>query len=310
MIELLSESDSTVLIQGESGTGKELLANSIHAGSHRSKGPMVTINCSAIPDALLESELFGYKAGAFTDAKKDKPGRLELAEGGTLFLDEIGDISPMLQVRLLRVLQEKTYEPLGSVRSEKANVRILAATNKNLEKMVEKGVFRQDLYYRINVIKLNLPPLRKRKEDIPLLIEHFISKFNRLNAKEIYGISQNALSILMAHQYPGNIRELENIIEYASVVCKNSLIRQEHFPEHLFLSCDTKNDISREYDFSAPVDNAAEKKLIYETLNKYLWHRGRTAEHLGIHPTTLWRKIKQFNIDLPKTDGRSCSRQK
>lgn len=309
LVNLLSESDCTVLIQGESGTGKELFAKAIHAGSHRAEGPMITINCSAIPDTLLESELFGYKAGAFTDARKDKPGRLALAKGGTLFLDEIGDISPMVQVRLLRVFQEKVYEPLGCVHSEKADVRILVATNKNLEKMVETGSFRQDLYYRINVAKLSLPPLRERKEDIPLLIEHFISKFNRLNAKDVYGISHDALSVLMAHKYPGNIRELENIIEYASLVCKNNLIQNEHLPEHLRSQTGTLKGASISQTVDTSASQAAEKYLIHETLKKTGWHRGMAAALLGIHSTTLWRKIKKYNLDVPKIDGRSDPRQ-
>ena len=186
MLEIISESDTTILLEGESGTGKELFAKAIHSLSHRKKGPMITVNCGALPDTLLESELFGYKAGAFTDAKKDKPGRLALAENGTLFLDEIGDISQLLQVRLLRVLQDKVYEPLGATKSEKANVRIVSATNKNLERMVKKGLFRDDLYYRINVVKLVLPPLRNRKEDIPLLIEKFVNKYSKLGGKEIH----------------------------------------------------------------------------------------------------------------------------
>ena len=174
-LEIVSKSDTTILLEGESGTGKELFAKATHSLSHRKKGPMITVNCGSLPDTLLESELFGYKAGAFTDAKKDKPGRIALAENGTLFLDEIGDISNLLQVRLLRVLQDKVYEPLGGIKSEKANVRIIAATNKNLEQLVEKGQFREDLYYRINVVKLTLPPLRRRKEDISLLTEYFIN---------------------------------------------------------------------------------------------------------------------------------------
>ncbi|MBW2207608.1 MAG: sigma 54-interacting transcriptional regulator, partial [Deltaproteobacteria bacterium] len=196
MLEQVSEGNTTIILVGESGTGKELFAKAIHSLSPREKGPLVTINCGSLPDTLLESELFGYKAGAFTDAKKDKPGRIALAEGGTLFLDEIGDISPALQVRLLRVLQDRVYEPLGSTESIKANVRIVAATNKNLEDMVKKGEFRQDLYYRINVVKLALPPLRERKEDIPLLVEHFIRKFNSLSGKEIKGLSPEVFPLL------------------------------------------------------------------------------------------------------------------
>jgi PAS domain S-box-containing protein len=306
MLELIAESDTTVLIEGESGTGKELFAKAIHSISNRRKGPLITINCGSIPDTLLESELFGYKAGAFTDAKKDKSGRLALAEGGTLFLDEIGDISQLLQSKLLRVLQDKVYEPLGSTSSFKANVRIVAATNKNLEKLVKNGVFRDDLYYRVNVVKLLLPPLRKRKEDIPLLVEYFIRKFNRLNDRKIQGISSEALSILMAHDFPGNIRELENIIEYASLVCKKIILGIEHLPEYLRQQSDnmkigmSKALPQKEFSF-----HDIERNFIFEALRENSWNRSVTAAKLGIHPTTLWRKIKRLKLEIPKTDGRS-----
>ena len=229
----IAESDSTILIQGESGTGKELFARAIHALSSRKDKPMVAINCGALPDTLLESELFGYKAGAFTDAKKDKPGRLALAEGGTLFLDEVGDISPALQVRLLRVLQEKTYEPLGATNAEHADVRILAATNQDLADMVDRGTFRRDFYYRIDVIKLELPPLRERTEDILLLADHFIRRLGRVHGKDVSSISTEALAILMRHDFPGNVRELQNVIEHAFVLCPGGLIQIEHLPPSL-----------------------------------------------------------------------------
>lgn len=306
MLEQISESTTTVLLDGESGTGKELFAKAIHSLSHRSNGPMVTINCGSLPDTLLESELFGYKAGAFTDAKKDKPGRLALAEGGTLFLDEIGDVSPALQVRLLRVLQDKTYEPLGSTATETADVRIVAATNKDLETLVKEGVFRGDLYYRINVVKLKLPPLKERKGDIPLLVEYFIKKFSQLNNKEIQGVTQEVLPILMSHDFPGNIRELENIIEYATVVCKDSLIGIEHLPDYLREKPVAEESLTakknRETDASW---ESIERNYIYDALMKNKWNRKATAAQLDIHPTTLWRKIKQFNLEIPKKDGRS-----
>ncbi|MBN2062488.1 MAG: sigma 54-interacting transcriptional regulator [Deltaproteobacteria bacterium] len=306
LMEQVSESDTSVLLEGESGTGKELFAKAIHSLSHRNNGPLITINCGALPDTLLESELFGYKAGAFTDAKKDKPGRLALAKGGTLFLDEISDISPALQVRLLRVLQDRVYEPLGGTLSEKADVRIVAATNKNLEEMVEKGTFRRDLYYRINVLKFVLPPLRDRKGDIPLLVEHFLRKFNRLSSKSIRGVSPEVLPILMAHDFPGNVRELENIIEYATVICKDSQIGVEHLPDHL----------SRGYRLTGKVNegetvqkgyslDTIERNYIYNHLMNNRWNRKATAKKLGIHPTTLWRKIKNLQIEIPKKDGRS-----
>jgi len=306
MLELIAESDTTVLIEGESGTGKELFAKAIHSVSNRRKAPLITINCSSIPDTLLESELFGYKAGAFTDAKKDKSGRLALAEGGTLFIDEIGDISQLLQAKLLRVLQDKVYEPLGSTSSLKANVRIVAATNKNLEKLVKNGAFRDDLYYRVNVVKLLLPPLRKRKQDIPLLAEHFIRKFNRLNDRKIQGISSEALSILMSHDFPGNIRELENIIEYASLVCKKIILGIEHLPEYLRQQSDNRRIglpralPQKEFSF-----HDIERNFIFEALRENSWNRSVTAAKLGIHLTTLWRKIKRLKLEIPKTDGRS-----
>jgi transcriptional regulator with PAS, ATPase and Fis domain len=305
MLELVSGNDTTVLLEGESGTGKELFARAIHSISHRKKGPIITVNCGALPDTLLESELFGYKAGAFTDAKRDKPGRFAQAENGTLFLDEIGDISPMLQMRLLRVLQEKVYEPLGSTKSEKADVRIVAATNKNLEELVQQGLFREDLFYRINIVTLFLPPLRERKEDIPLLLEHFLRRLNSMRGKEIQGISPKAMNILMSYDFPGNIRELENIIEYATVVCKNRLIRRVHLPETLQQKIGLRKILASEkITESEPSLEAVEKDIIYRTLRKNNWSRKLTAAQMGIHPTTLWRKMKRLNLEIPDHDGR------
>jgi len=306
MLELVSENDTTVLLEGESGTGKELFARAIHSISHRKKGPIVTVNCGALPDTLLESELFGYKAGAFTDAKRDKPGRFAQAEKGTLFLDEIGDISPMLQMRLLRVLQEKVYEPLGSTKSEKADVRIVAATNKNLEELVQQGLFREDLYYRINIVTLCLPPLRERKEDIPLLLEHFLRRLNSMRGKEIQGISPEAMNILMSYDFPGNIRELENIVEYATVVCKNRLIRRVHLPESLQQKIGLRKiPASEKITGSEPSLEAVEKDIIYRMLRKNNWSRKLAAAQMGIHPTTLWRKMKRLNLEIPDYDGRT-----
>jgi PAS domain S-box-containing protein len=306
MLELVSENDTTVLLEGESGTGKELFARAIHSISHRKKGPIVTVNCGALPDTLLESELFGYKAGAFTDAKRDKPGRFAQAEKGTLFLDEIGDISPMLQMRLLRVLQEKVYEPLGSTKSEKADVRIVAATNKNLKELVQQGLFREDLYYRINIVTLCLPPLRDRKEDIPLLLEHFLRRLNSMRGKEIQGISPKAMNILMSYDFPGNIRELENIVEYATVVCKNRLIRRIHLPETLQQKIGLRKiPASEKITGSEPSLEAVEKDIIYRMLRKNNWSRKLAAAQMGIHPTTLWRKMKRLNLEIPDYDGRT-----
>jgi PAS domain S-box-containing protein len=297
VLEQASESDATILLEGESGTGKELFAKAIHALSPRKTGPFIIINCASLPDTLLESELFGYEKGAHSTAFKDKPGRIAIAEGGTLFLDEIGDISPALQVRLLRVLQDRTYEPLGSTKSLKVDVRIVAATNKNLDGLVEQGKFRQDLYYRINVVKLVLPPLRERREDIPLIVEHFIGKFSRLNSKEIQGISPEVVPILMSHDFPGNVRELENIIEYGTVVCKNGVIGIEHLPDYLKQRGEsTKEKPSQEKAYSL---EDMQRSYLFEALRRNHWNRTATAAEMGVHPTTLWRKMKRFNIEVP-----------
>jgi PAS domain S-box-containing protein len=303
MLEQVSDTDATILLQGESGTGKELFAKAIHALSARRNGPLMTINCGSLPDTLLESELFGYEKGAHSTAFKDKPGRLALSNGGTLFLDEIGDVSPALQVRLLRVLQDKTYEPLGSTKSQKADVRIVAATNKNLEELVEQGKFRRDLYYRVNVVKLVLPPLRERKEDAPLLIEHFIRKFSRLMSKEIQGLSSEVVPVLMAHDFPGNIRELENIIEYATVVCKNGLIGIEHLPDYLKEENERRSQKPSSEKANSLKD--VERSYICEALDRNQWNRSATAAEMGIHPTTLWRKMKRFRIRVPKEAERN-----
>jgi len=298
MIESVAESDTTVLLVGESGTGKELFAKAIHSLSPRKRGPMIVVNCGSLPETLLESELFGYKKGAHSTAFKDKPGRLSLAEGGTLLLDEIGDISPALQVRLLRVLQNRLYEPLGSTKSEKADVRIVAATNKNLERLLEEGKFRQDLYYRINVARLLIPPLRERKEDIPLLMEHFLHKYSRLVGKDVQGFSPEVLPRLMSHDFPGNVRELENIVEYSTVVCKNSLIRMEHLPEYLKpAEQGPEKEQAREDTVSW---GEVERSFIYEALRRNQWNRGLTAAEMGIHPTTLWRKMRRLGLEAPK----------
>ena len=288
-------SASTVLLEGESGTGKELFARAIHHLSPRKKQPFIAVNCGALPDTLLESELFGYKAGAFTDAKKDKPGRFRLAERGTLFLDEIGDISPALQVRLLRVLQEKTYEPLGSVASVPSDVRIITATNRRLQELVKEGKFREDLYYRIHVIRMELPPLRYRMEDIPLLADHFIHHFNVLQKKEIAGLSGEALACLVSHDYPGNVRELQNIIEHAFILCKSGLIEPHHLPENLCLSR------SRESSGRNETMNMKDLEAIFITnmLRSHQWNRIKTAKALGIHKSTLFRKIRALHIQIP-----------
>ena len=286
----IAESDSTLLIDGATGTGKEILARAIHNHSSRKNGPFVAVNCGALPDTLIESELFGYKAGAFTDAKKDKAGRFALAQNGTIFLDEIGDISPAMQVRLLRVLQERTYEPLGSTQSVKTNARVIAATHHNMQQLVKENKFRDDLYYRINVMKLSLPPLRERKEDIPLLVEHFVDHFRKIKGKQIIGLAQDAMTALMHYDWPGNIRELENAVEHAFILCSEGLIRLFHLPENL----QPLNHIVQVSSGLTLKD--IERLAILEALKRNQGKKVATARELGIDKNTLRRKIKRLGI--------------
>lgn len=297
----IASSPSTVLILGETGTGKGLVARTIHSLSPRHRGPFVALNCGAFPDTLLESELFGYKSGAFTGATRDKPGRFSLAKGGFLFLDEIAEIPPALQVKLLRVLQERTYEPLGSTRSEAADARIIVATNKDLAEQVRNGLFREDLYYRVNVVRIELPPLRRRKEDIPLLAGQFISRFNRLQGKAVRGITSEALSLLMAHHWPGNIRELENAIERAFILCSEGYIDIKQLPEDLIgqgASAGIDSSVRSAHDI-------LDAQAIRAALERTGFNRLLAARELGIHKTTLFRKIKKLGISLPERDGRN-----
>ncbi|NQT25558.1 sigma 54-interacting transcriptional regulator [candidate division KSB1 bacterium] len=296
----IANNDSTILIQGETGTGKELIAQAIHGLSPRKEKPFMAINCGALPDTLLESELFGYKAGAFTDAKKDKPGLLALAEGGTIFLDEIGDVSSAFQVRLLRVLQERTFTPLGGTKPVKIDIRVVAASNKNIDQLVKDGTFRQDLFYRINVMQLEIPPLRDRKEDIPSLVTYFINKFNKLQRKVVSGISHEVLESLMSYEYPGNVRELENIIEHAFILCPKGQIELHCLPDIVSQSSDLETSQSID-----DVKKSVEAKLIISALKRHNYNRLEAARDLGMHKSTLFRKIKTLGIDLPKTDGRS-----
>ncbi|MFY9705544.1 MAG: sigma 54-interacting transcriptional regulator [Desulfobacterales bacterium] len=299
----IADSSSTVLIEGPSGTGKELFARAIHNLSTRRKKRFVPVNCAALPDTLLESELFGHRAGAFTDAKRDKPGRFALADGGTIFLDEFGDISPALQVRLLRVLQDRIVEPLGAVEPLKVNVRVVAATNRNLAKLVQNGRFRDDLYYRIRVIHLALPALRQRREDIPLLTDHIVAKFNRLQDKDVAGVSVEAMARLLEHDFPGNVRELENIIEQAFVLCRGGIIELRHLPLELRAGPHTSAE-----GLSPMSLRTMEKLLITEILKRRSGNRKLAAHDLGVDVSTLYRKIKTFGIDVSDSDGRSRHR--
>ena len=291
----VAASDCTVLLEGPSGSGKELIARTIHALSGR-KGKLVAMNIAALPETLLESEIFGYVKGAFTGADKDKPGRFALAKGGSILLDEIGDCPPALQVKLLRVLQEKEYEPLGATAVVKTDARIIAATNKNLAELVARGVFREDLYYRLNVARLTMPALAQRKEDIPLLVDHFIRKFNALQGKEIEGVTREVAAMLMEFDYPGNIRQLENFFEYAFALCDRGFIEPCHLPQDLREG--SRGFTTLNNPTSSHPLGEAEAETILEALTKHGGNRRQTAAYLGINKTTLWRKMKKYNLTI------------
>jgi PAS domain S-box-containing protein len=295
LMENVIQSDSTVLITGESGTGKELVARAIHLNSERKSSPFMAVNCSAFAETLLESELFGHEKGAFTGAIRTKPGRFEMAGNGTLFLDEIGDLSPAIQVKLLRILENRHFERVGGTKTLELRARIIAATNKNLEAEVKKGYFREDLFYRINVINIPLPPLRERMEDLPHLVNYFLNNFrNRFN-KNINSVAPPTFRILQNYQWPGNIRELENVLEHAFVVGRGEIIETEHLPERLWLTIENIEDGSDTQETGSPLKNA-EKVLIISNLKKFNGHRGKTADALGIDKTTLWRKMKKYHL--------------
>jgi len=281
----IAASPSTVLILGETGTGKELVARTIHALSPRRRGPFVAVNCGAFPDTLLASELFGYKQGAFTDAKKDRAGRFALAKCGTLFLDDIEAMSPAMQVHLLRVLQEHTFEPVGATRSEKSEARVILDSNEDLSAMVLKGTFRKDLYHRINVARVELPSLRSRKEDIPLLVEQMLERFNRSHGKSIQGVEPAALRLLTTYDWPGNVRELQNAVEHAFIKCNEAIIGIEHLP----------TDMNPQGAPSRAQSNRS-AQAIRAALRRNSYDRSATAKELGIAKTTLLRRMKALRI--------------
>ena len=293
----IAESESTVLIQGPSGSGKELFGRAIHNLSPRKNENYVVINCGTLPGQLFESELFGYEKGAFTDAKTDKKGKLALADGGTVFFDEIGELPLSTQVKLLRLLQEREYEPLGSTKTIKANIRVVAATNKDLKKLVANAKFRDDLYFRLAVVKFDLPPLREKREDIPFLVDHFIRKFNAKTGKKIISVSPNVMSILMRYDFPGNIRELENIIEHGFVLCRSSIIKREHLPPEL-LQSESDFDKSKKLESTPVTESIDEQASIITTIRNCGGIISKAAEELGMHRSTLWRKIKRYRIDI------------
>ena len=293
----IAESESTVLIQGPSGSGKELFGRAIHNLSPRKNENYVVINCGTLPGQLFESELFGYEKGAFTDAKTDKKGKLALADGGTVFFDEIGELPLSTQVKLLRLLQEREYEPLGSTKTIKANIRVVAATNKDLKKLVAQAKFRDDLYFRLAVVKFDLPPLREKREDIPFLVDHFIRKFNAKTGKKIISVSPNVMSILMRYDFPGNIRELENIIEHGFVLCRSSIIKREHLPPEL-LQSESDFDKSKKLESTPVTESIDEQASIITTIRNCGGIISKAAEELGMHRSTLWRKIKRYRIDI------------
>ncbi len=292
-----ASSNATVLVQGESGTGKELAAGAIHYQSAREPHPLIMVNCSALPESMLESELFGHVKGAFTGAFRSRVGRFEEAHGGTILLDEIGDISPVIQVKLLRVLQDHAIERIGESRQRKIDIRVIAATNRNLEELVKKGAFREDLYFRLKVFTIHMPPLRDHKSDIPLLVDHFIKRFNRENNRDISCISEEAMRVLMEYHWPGNIRELENAIEHAFVICKHNRIELFDIPVEV-----------RRIQYNNLGQNAKKKKRkdmtrqeLVNLLEECDWNKSMVGRRLGCSHTTIWKYMKKWDIPMKKS---------
>ena len=294
LIEQVGPSEANVLILGESGTGKELVAQQLHDQSARARGPLVKVNCAALPENLLESELFGYVRGAFTGAAQDKPGRFQLAGGGTLFLDEIGELPLTLQAKILRALQERIVEPLGGVTPVSIDVRFIAATNRDLPAMIAQGKFREDLYYRLNVLEIPIPPLRERIEDIPLLVDYLLDKLGRKNNRPIRTVSREFLDALCRHEWRGNVRELENVLERALILCRGDILDLRDLPEHL-LAPGAPPAQGRVQPGENPLETA-ERQALQETLRKYAGHRERTAQALGISRRTLQYRLKKYGL--------------
>ncbi len=295
IVPVVAASDATVLIEGPTGTGKDVLAKVLHNASKRSDYPMVKVNCAALPADLLESEMFGYVKGAFTGADKDKPGRFQEADTGTIFLDEIGDMPLALQAKLLRVLEDKEFYPLGSRKTTRVDVRIISATNQNLERLVSENRFREDLFYRLNVMRLELPPLKDRRSDIPLLIHHILKRLRNTRDTRVEDFTEEAMEVLLNHRYPGNVRELENIIEHALIVCQGPLIETRHLPLALQTG---KADLPPEepqLSFSEKKE-VGERAMILNALEQNNWNRNKTARALAVDRTTLWRKMKKYGI--------------
>ncbi len=288
LISDIANTDSTVLIQGESGTGKELIARAIHFNSHRKNKPFIVANCSAYSQNLLESELFGHEKGSFTGAIRRKTGRFEMANGGTIFLDEIGEVSPPTQILLLRVLQDRRFERVGGEQTLEVDVRVIAATNKNLTEEMKKGTFREDLYYRLNVIPIFVPPLRDRKDDLPLLASYFLQKFSQERKKEVTGFSPEVMEILLAHSWPGNVRELENVIDHAIIIAKQEKILAKDLPQYLLLKPMPAQELETLQDY--------EKNFILRTLQETNWNKHKTAKRLSINRSTLYGKMKRYGL--------------